>query len=268
MVTSMARHRMLENTLGSSPALVTLLIATLLLLWSICQSWTAALSQQISAGLTPELALLAWLPGYGSSYALTALLLAWGGWVCLRLINTQRTARYWYTRSISDPLTGIANRRGLRRHVRGFSRDRRQRGWGIVLIIDLDNFKEMNDRYGHNVGDQALRAVATLLKGYFKRRDDWLVARLGGDEFIVTMPTLGPRQTNRLRHRVLKELIDKLDRMSLVVNGEAIIYGASVGYAEGCLSDLSSVLALARQADQSMFHAKRHRHFYTANYKA
>lgn len=265
MVTSMARHRMLENALGSSPALFTLLIATLVLLWSICQSWTEALSQQISAGLTAELALLVWLPGHGRSHALTALLLAWGGWVCLRLIRTQRTARYWYTRSVSDPLTGIANRRGLRRHVQRFSHDRRQRGWGIVLIIDLDNFKEINDRYGHDVGDQALCAVASLLKGYFKRRDDWLVARLGGDEFIVTIPTLGPRQTDRLRRRVIKELIDKLDRMSLLVDGEVIMYGASVGYAEGYLSGLSSVLALARQADQSMFTAKRHRHLYTAN---
>lgn len=261
MATSMARSRLLANAWAAVQSLGALLVVTLILLWSIYQSWQEALSQHLAADLTVETALLAWLPTHATSHALTAVLLAWSGWAWLRIAYAQRHAERWYRRSIRDPLTGIANRRGLRRYVRTVSRERQiiNAPW-MVLVIDLDNFKAINDHYGHHIGDQALRSVADLLKSYFKRRDDWLVARLGGDEFIVTIPVMSAEHSKWLRGTVIKDLVKKLNNMILCYGEDSIFFGASIGYAEGDFSGMNSILKLAKKADRSMLSVKQSRH--------
>jgi GGDEF domain-containing protein len=88
--------------------------------------------------------------------------------------------------SHTDPLTGMANRRSLDRQLEvGLEQIKRSGSRSTVVVLDLDRLKEINDTYGHEVGDRALRTVGNVLKATV-RQDD-LCARFGGDEFIVVL---------------------------------------------------------------------------------
>lgn len=82
-----------------------------------------------------------------------------------------------------DPLTGVYNRTAFETAMQGYVEDLSEPGDGILILLDIDNFKEVNDRLGHLEGDSALRYVTKLLKTTFREQD--LVGRLGGDEFLV-----------------------------------------------------------------------------------
>jgi diguanylate cyclase (GGDEF)-like protein len=89
--------------------------------------------------------------------------------------------------AMSDPLTGLANRRALSERIRyEVARHARQEHSFAVLALDLDGFKGVNDRFGHHAGDDVLRDVAEALAGAVREQDT--VARLGGDEFCVLAP--------------------------------------------------------------------------------
>ncbi|HEY4082245.1 MAG TPA: GGDEF domain-containing protein [Burkholderiaceae bacterium] len=93
--------------------------------------------------------------------------------------------------SRTDDLTGLAIRREFDEALRReFKRAQRQRGLLALAVLDLDHFKKFNARYGQAGGDEALRRVARLLSGHFKRDTD-MVARLGGEEFVALLPDLG-----------------------------------------------------------------------------
>jgi GGDEF domain-containing protein len=87
--------------------------------------------------------------------------------------------------SLTDPLTGLPNRRSMFVHLsRELSRAERLKSEVAIIVMDIDGFKAINDTYGHNVGDHALREVATALQGALRPYD--LCVRYAGDEFIVT----------------------------------------------------------------------------------
>jgi diguanylate cyclase (GGDEF)-like protein len=89
-----------------------------------------------------------------------------------------------------DPLTGLANRRLLSDRLDvAFSKSARSGSYGAVLFIDLDNFKAMNDKFGHARGDDLLETVASRLTKSIREEDT--VARYGGDEFVVLLEDLG-----------------------------------------------------------------------------
>lgn len=86
--------------------------------------------------------------------------------------------------SFQDELTGLLNRRGFLSIAQQQFRIAQRENWGLLLVFaDLDGLKEINDRFGHPIGDQALRTVGTILGECFRSSD--VIARLGGDEFIV-----------------------------------------------------------------------------------
>jgi diguanylate cyclase (GGDEF)-like protein/putative nucleotidyltransferase with HDIG domain len=88
--------------------------------------------------------------------------------------------------SHTDPLTGMANRRSLDRQFEaGLARAERNDGVGSVVVLDLDRLKEINDNYGHEAGDRALRVVGNVLRAAVRQND--LCARFAGDEFIVVL---------------------------------------------------------------------------------
>jgi two-component system cell cycle response regulator len=87
--------------------------------------------------------------------------------------------------ALTDPLTGCYNQRYLMRHLRGLMAAGQPNGIA-VMMLDIDHFKSINDRWGHPVGDQALRAIAEVLRKRIRVFDS--IARYGGEEFAVVMP--------------------------------------------------------------------------------
>jgi len=125
------------------------------------------------------------------------------------------------TQSEVDPLTGTLNRRGLRRALdREIEQSRRSRASLSLLLIDIDRFKEINDRFGHLAGDDVLRAIADTLTEAVRGGD--VVARLGGDEFVLVLPDAGAEASaevaDRIREQVGKiRVADSDHRISLSI---------------------------------------------------
>lgn len=104
--------------------------------------------------------------------------------------------------AMTDELTGLLNRRGLmgalRRELAQASRVRKPSG--LLVLIDLDGFKQINDIYGHGVGDAYLQTVASVLINEVRTSD--FVARIGGDEFAVLIPTISPKDAAKRFERL------------------------------------------------------------------
>ncbi|MBL7257364.1 putative bifunctional diguanylate cyclase/phosphodiesterase [Paractinoplanes lichenicola] len=116
-----------------------------------------------------------------------------------------------------------------------------------VALIDLDDFKEVNDTLGHEVGDQLLIAVAQRLNGCVRAEDT--VARLGGDEFVVVLDGADPEAADLAARRMIEAL-----KAPVLVDGHELPIRASIGIADGRAGDDPSVLL--RQADIAMYAAK------------
>ncbi|TGT91925.1 EAL domain-containing protein [Mesorhizobium sp. M8A.F.Ca.ET.161.01.1.1] len=150
-----------------------------------------------------------------------------------------------------DPLTGLANRtvftRELERAVVSLKQDGRRFG---VVLIDLDNFKTVNDTLGHAAGDALLIEVTARLKELVRKTD--VVARLGGDEFAILVPAVECRSDiEELGQRVIRDLtaIRKVD-------GAEIVIGASIGAAL-VPDDAADIDSLLKCADLALYRAKQ-----------
>ena len=106
--------------------------------------------------------------------------------------------------SVSDALTGMPNRRAFDQALRGeWRRSSRDRGPLSLIMVDIDGFKQFNDRFGHLIGDQALIAVARALAAALNREGD-LVARYGGEEFAVILPAADRLGAATIAHRLVE----------------------------------------------------------------
>src|SRR4030088_1910810 len=110
--------------------------------------------------------------------------------------------------SLTDPLTTLPNTRFMFVHLtRELARATRLKSEVSLLVMDLDNFKEINDTYGHHVGDRALREVAVVLRAGIRPYD--ICVRYAGDEFIVVLSGCGGEEAERKRLE-LQEAVDNL----------------------------------------------------------
>ena len=152
-----------------------------------------------------------------------------------------------------DPLTGLLNRVALERHLHEWiaaGRDAGPQGMFAVLFVDLDRFKNVNDTYGHDVGDRLLCAIARLLRDSVRSSD--LVARLGGDEFVIAMPGLRDR---RMAGAVAAKLVEVLSTPIDVGAGKVLGVSASIGIAT-YPADGEDVASLLGSADTAMYAVK------------
>lgn len=154
----------------------------------------------------------------------------------------------------TDPLTGLLNRRGLED---SFEKEqariqRHQSPGALLVIIDLDRFKQINDTYGHDAGDAALQLVSDKLRHAVRMVDS--EARIGGDEFSALMTNARPEMTQTTAYKIQSLLNDT----TLDWNGQKIHVGASVGVS--FVSADSSFEDAYRAADQDMYAHKEQRH--------
>lgn len=164
-------------------------------------------------------------------------------------INAEQTIRQL---SLRDPLTGLANRRFLQENeTHLIARAKRSRTQMAVLAVDLDDFKAVNDRYGHAAGDEVLVTSAQRMKQLLREAD--VIARFGGDEFVIVLAQVDDAAAAR---DVAGRVVDSLCRpMPLAAGGTAQI-GASVGIAM-CCSDGETLNDLLKKADAALYAAKR-----------
>ncbi|MCK2045215.1 EAL and GGDEF domain-containing protein [Chromohalobacter moromii] len=154
-------------------------------------------------------------------------------------------------RAIYDPLTSLFNREHFGGALENLLSGLSYTGIGIaVLFIDLDDFKPINDTYGHAAGDEALVIIAQRLKQQTRSTD--LVARLGGDEFVIALA--GMRSAEKAEKVALKILDDLISPISLR-NEHSITLSASVGVAYTEDSQFAAN-ALIAAADSAMYEAK------------
>jgi diguanylate cyclase (GGDEF)-like protein/putative nucleotidyltransferase with HDIG domain len=153
--------------------------------------------------------------------------------------------------ALTDPLTALPNARAL--HARFDEEEARARRTATsfqIVMLDLDDFKQVNDTHGHQVGDQMLREVGRVLQAQLREYD--FLARYAGDEFVAIVPDLSGAQAEDLRRRIERAV----SRFSLRVGREARArVGVSVGAAR-FPEDGESLSALLIAADQAMYSVK------------
>jgi len=156
--------------------------------------------------------------------------------------------------SLSDPLTGLPNSRFMLGYLsRELSRADRLERPVSILVLDLDDFKEINDTYGHNVGDHALREVSRVLRETIRPYD--ICVRYAGDEFIVVLPDCG-REEAETKRVELQRAIDALAFEA--APGQPVRLSLSIGAAV-FPGDGTTYEALLAVADGRMYHDKRNR---------
>lgn len=152
--------------------------------------------------------------------------------------------------SITDEVTRLLNRRGFDYAIdRALGRARRFDESGLIMVIDLDGFKQINDTFGHQAGDLVLAAVATLLRVNTRDIDD--VARIGGDEFAIILAGVD----ELLGQQKAAQIDTMLNNLSVPWNGLDVQVRASVGVAHYDQSD--SPQDIVRRADERMYSQKR-----------
>jgi diguanylate cyclase (GGDEF)-like protein/PAS domain S-box-containing protein len=149
--------------------------------------------------------------------------------------------------AVTDELTGLRNRRAFEeRLVMEFSMARRRKRELAVLLIDVDNFKLINDRWGHSAGDEVLRRLGMILRTTVRLPD--LPARYGGEEFVVLLPESGEESAMGLARRVMQRVADEQwenDSVTISVGMAAMNESLMNGY------------QLVELADEALYAAKR-----------
>ncbi|WP_052772128.1 GGDEF domain-containing protein [Vibrio mexicanus] len=162
-----------------------------------------------------------------------------------------------------DSLTGIPNRRAFLKLTEEYFEINEQLFEKMsVLVIDIDNFKDINDKYGHPFGDEVLVQVANAIKLGLRKGD--YVARLGGEEFVVLLKNTNEQEADTTAHRIL----DSINKMRVYHSGKSVTCTASIGGATSSAHPFEFE-KLYDLADKSLYQAKsRGRNRYCANQDA
>jgi diguanylate cyclase (GGDEF)-like protein len=151
-----------------------------------------------------------------------------------------------------DGLTGLYNRATfVEMSRRELARAQRSGGSTVILLLDLDHFKQVNDQWGHPAGDAVLCHVAVLLQSSVRHTD--LVGRLGGEEFMVLLPDTTVQDATALAEKLRQRLHDTPASW----DGQFIAISMSIGLASPSTSERGSFDDLYQEADQALYQAKQ-----------
>ena len=152
--------------------------------------------------------------------------------------------------AVTDGLTGISNRQSLVKSLQiEFERSKRYNSPLSLILLDVDHFKDVNDTYGHQKGDEILIAFASLLKKACRAND--IAARYGGEEFVMVLPQSNAQGAFKIAERVREEMM----KISFTGNESNFAVTVSCGVAE-FNKDYESINKLIGAADQALYKAK------------
>ncbi|MEO4040758.1 GGDEF domain-containing protein [Hoeflea sp. CAU 1731] len=172
-------------------------------------------------------------------------LVVWAGAYFFERENALRDRRaYWRERAQTDHLTTLYNRSRFERDISILMAN----GDIGLLLIDADNFKMVNDRFGHEAGDIALTHISQVL--YSELADPQKAYRIGGEEFAVIVCD----HSSELMVEIAENIRDKIEKSSLIVNGQSLKMTVSIGLTFGKRGESSA--EVMRQADKSLYRAK------------
>jgi diguanylate cyclase (GGDEF)-like protein len=166
----------------------------------------------------------------------------------LEIAERQFQSSMWHSLALTDPLTGLYNRRFAERHLKMEISRASRRGYALTLVLfDLNNFKQVNDRFGHPAGDAILKGFADrLAKGV---REGDLAVRLGGDEFMLLLPECDSQH--------LPSILERLKTTEVKFGDQKIPVSFSVGWTEYRPGDLTE--DLFHRADTALYRDKEAR---------
>ena len=166
----------------------------------------------------------------------------------------QRDALEFRLKNIAhlDSLTGVANRYALNEYIKLLENQPTQFSETCLMVIDIDHFKQVNDVYGHLMGDQVIQFVAEKLKENIRTSD--LLVRYGGDEFIVLIENVGMERALKIAEKIRAEIYEakSVDNLRCPDLKVSISISISIGVAIGA----TSWMALLEKADRALFQAK------------
>lgn len=163
--------------------------------------------------------------------------------------NSQMISARLDAASRTDDLTQLANRREMR-HLMASEYERYVRHGNAfsILMVDLDHFKKVNDRYGHNIGDELLIEISRHFEAALRTEDR--AARWGGEEFLILLPQTSGEQATRVAEK-LRKVVAGIDMSSRGMNE-----GATASFGVQCVDQATGIEDLVNQADRKLYQAK------------
>jgi diguanylate cyclase (GGDEF)-like protein len=165
----------------------------------------------------------------------------------LARVNSLRDAQ---ALASTDALTGLPNRRYFEEYVELLGRGRRAGDAVGILMVDVDHFKALNDRFGHATGDVVLRAIGRTIATTVRDLD--VPVRFGGEEFVVVLRNPTREVALEVGERI-RGAVERIDLRDVGVDSVTVSVGASVSRADG-----ETVATLVDRADHAMYRAKRY----------
>ena len=187
---------------------------------------------------------------YGALFliGLAAIIITSVGFLLLHKERAEAAAKRL---SVTDPLTGTFNRRTfLQLGAKEIARTRRSKGSLSLLMLDVDHFKKVNDQFGHQAGDEALKCVVDSLQVCLRRED--LLVRYGGEEFCVLLPDVALDHATLLAERARAAV----ERSGFTFRGKTIPLTISVGVALLVRDSTEDIERLVSRADEALYSAK------------
>lgn len=154
--------------------------------------------------------------------------------------------------AITDELTQVYNRRFINEKLpidlyAAVGND----GVLSAILVDVDDFKQINDTYGHSMGDRVLRKVAEILKNNIQRKGDW-AARYGGDEFLVVLPDADRKSAKKIAERIRRQV----EQETFELRGSTVSTTISCGVSSAGPRDSASAVDFFDRLDQKLYQSK------------
>ena len=176
-------------------------------------------------------------------------------WTVVDVTERHQLAKNWIRQALADPLTELANRRALDDEMEhAIARAHRHHSTLVVCMLDLDGFKEINDIYGHETGDQVLKATARRLEKIMRKSD--FIARIGGDEFVLLIEG----ETSPPELEVIFGAIESVISEPIILSNHATVtLGVSMGVCLYPSAEVAGSDTLLRYADRALYESKAHK---------